>query len=150
MSHDNRPSYMAAESLKELRDIISTVDRQSPSKHDIIITFLYSDYLEVIFQCIVEFGHRNVDQQIRALQKLGDLADHIHKHDVWFLHRGKRTIKTGDRIISDDRIIDLSLSKTGDGGGFVFSVPKLGISFSQSSKSRAGILVARSHHARVL
>ena len=150
MNHDNRKSYMAAESLEELRDIISAVDKQCPSKHDVIVTFLYSDYIEVIFQCIVEFSHRNIDEQIRALQKLGDLADHIRKHDVWFLHRGRRTITTGGEVTSDDRIIDLSLSKTGDGGGFVFGVPKLGISFNQSSKSRAGVLVARSHHPRVL
>ena len=103
MKPDNRLSYSAAESLEELRDILSAVNSQSTSKHDVIVTFLYSDYIEVIFQCMVEFSYRNIDDQIRALRKLGDLADYIVEHTNttgFFLHKGKRTIKTGKEVTS--------------------------------------------------
>lgn len=139
--------HSAAESLEKLRDVISSVNKQCRSRHDIIVTFLYSDYIEVIFQCMVEFDYRNADNQIGALRKLDCLADYLmeHKPNGFYMHTGKRTIRTGNKITADDRIVDLTLSKTGAKGGFVFSMPKLGISKEQSSKSRAGIIVACRH-----
>ena len=43
------------ESYVRHRTADSSVNKQFRSRHDIIVTFLYSDCIEVIFQCMVEF-----------------------------------------------------------------------------------------------
>lgn len=141
------------ESLRVLQGIISKVNKQCTSKHDIVVTFLYADEVEVIYECMVEFGYRDTDAQLAALRKMQCLVDYLMKNSDttgFYWHKGRRTVYSGNpsKVISDDLITDLTLSRTGEGGGFVFSIPKLGINYAQAVKSRIGIMTGCRHQLK--
>lgn len=149
----------AADALRELNGIISTVDKECSSKRQIIPEFLLGTFKMVHFQCTIEYGYRDIDSQLMALEQLGALMEHIsNKEDRWVLPYGKTTRRKWHEhsfpseggmprqrsahleIIEED-VMQASLSSQGNHGGVTFRLPVVDV--QPEGKARIGVIVAR-------
>ena len=145
----------AADALKKLRDIILEVDRRCPSSHQIVPVFMNTDYKMTTFHCVIEYGYRDIESQIAALQKLGTLMEYVSNEagHMWVLPVNRSYTSKWHRDTEDNRHLQVieehttedTLTEHEGPGGFSFSVSlfRIGdIGYNQRQKARVGLLVA--------
>ena len=148
---------ISVEALVDLRRIIAAVDKQCAFKNQITPMFMYGDHHRAVFQCSIEYNQRDIKSQIQGLDKLNTLMEYVHDDasDKWRLPTGRtltrrwHTKKLLDNSyaahmeITEENILDSTLSEAEGDGGFSFSIgwKALNIGYSQRTNAKIGVLV---------
>ena len=128
--------YRAPEALEKLRAIIDDVRKRYPRTPSILPSFLsltYGGYENqwhhavANFMCSVQYKQKHVDSQLRALDALKRLSEHISANeDEWELPTGKsksvqwHTASDGTKHphFTESSVMDSATSEHGEGACF--------------------------------
>ncbi len=163
---DYRFKNKSAEVLRELQTIIVKVEERCARSRFPILPAFHSvrnvgtidswHYMEVLFLCSVEYRAKKVESQIRALERIGTLSEHISAirgKTEWRLPTGKMVWthylkgpdgKSYPHRTEEDLAGDTPQSSPGGPAGVSFNIATgaLGFSYSPGSRPTVGMLVS--------
>lgn len=163
---DNRFKNKSAAVLRELQTIISRVEKGCARSRFAILPAFHSvrnvgtikswHHMEVLFLCSVEYRAKNIESQIRALERIGALSEHIaaiRGETEWRLPTGKILWthyekgpdgKSHPRRTEEDLAGDTPQSSPGGPPGVSFNIAAgaLGFSYSPGARPTVGMLVS--------
>ena len=156
--------YRAPEALEKLRAIIDAVEKRHPRSPSILPSFLsltYGGYEDqwhhayASFMCSVEYKQKDVDSQLRALEALKHLSEHISANEEgWDLPTGSKSVRREwhkapgpdgayHLQVTENSIMDSSVSEHGKGGAVSINlgVGPLQMNYTGPQQSWIGLLV---------
>lgn len=113
----------------------------------------------VYFQCSVEYAARDIDDQVRAIQAIRALSEHVSANEPeWRLPTGRSVSHkwlhapdgTYHLQVTEKSVFDSSLSSPEGPGGFSFNFgPRfLQTRYAERDKPRVGLLVSHTYKSR--
>lgn len=159
--------YRAPEALEKLCAIIDAVRERYPRTPSILPSFLSLTYggfenqwhhADANFMCSVQYKQKHVDSQLRALEALKRLSEHISANEEeWKLPIGKsKSVKwhtapdgTYHPHFTENSVMDSATSEHGEGACFSINlgVGPLQMNYTGPKKPWIGLLVRHRHRS---